>query len=112
MKNYPFDKQLSNEREVLDYFIAAILYRNDHKAESPSIAIHVFDMTHPLLKLSFPISTITDRLRDEFGALEAPGMPEDDNKDPEEDIDESWVRLYKLIIEAKKQDSLKTYPRS
>lgn len=106
MNKYPFDRSLSNESEVLDYYIDAIQYRNSHKDESPEIAMHVFDKTHPITQLSFPISEETDQLRDEFGALEAPGMPEDDEKDPDEEVDELWLRLLNLVNKVKENKTV------
>jgi len=103
MSEYPFDRSLSNETEVLDYYVDAIHYRNAHKDESPDIAIHVFDRTHPKIRLSFPTSSEIDKLRDEFGALEAPGMPEDNEKNPDEYIDEVWMRLLNLVNKAKEK---------
>jgi hypothetical protein len=103
MKEYPFDKNLSNELEVLDFFEAAIRYREDHKAQSSEIAVHVFDKAHPKPQLSFPIADDIDNLRNEFGALEAPGMPEDDDKDPDEYDDELWTRLNNLVTKAKEK---------
>jgi len=58
------------------------------------------------MQLSFPISTETDQLRDEFGALEAPGMPEDDEKDPAEEVNELWLRLLDLINKVKESRSV------
>lgn len=102
MKEYPFDKNLLNESDVLDYYVTAIQYRNTHKAESAEIAMHVFDKTHQMW-LPFPVSDEADRLRDEFGALEAPGMPENDEKDPDEEVDELWLRLLNMINEIKEK---------
>jgi hypothetical protein len=101
MKGYPFDRELSNESDVLEYYLDAIEYRTAHKDGSPAIAIHVFDKTHPALKLSFRISRDVDHLRDGFGSLEAPGMPEDDNKDPDEDVDEAWQLLLDRVNKVK-----------
>lgn len=101
MRQYPFDRNLANELDVLNYYSDAIYYRNAHKSESVDIAVHVFDRTHPKGRLSFPISAEVDRLRDEFGALEAPGMPEDDEKDPDEYVDEVWQLLDDRVKEIK-----------
>lgn len=102
MKQYPFDRDLAGESDVLDYFAAAIQYRNAHKNESADIAMHVFDRTHPRGRLTFPIGAEIDRLRDEFGALEAPGMPDNDTQSFEDHEDEVWLRLLNLIEDAKK----------
>lgn len=102
MKQYPFDRNITDESDVLDYYIDAINYRNAHKDESVDIAMHVFDRTHPKSRLSFPISTAIERLRDEFGALEAPGMPENDDEDPSDHIDRLWSRLLNLVENEKR----------
>jgi len=105
MKKYPFDRILSNEAELLDFFIEAIQYRIAHKGQSVEIAVHVFDKTHPS-SLSFPWNKVLDELRFEFIALEAPGMPEDDNKDPDEYDDELWRRLLFLVNDLKKKQTV------
>lgn len=102
MNHYPFDRNLSNEADVLNYYIDAIHYRNEHKDQSTGIAMHVFDMTHPQGMLSFPVSQEVEGLRFEFGALEAPGMPEDDEQPVENYDDMLWTRLFNLIDKAKK----------
>jgi hypothetical protein len=101
MNNYPFDRNLTNESEVLDYYIDAINYRNAQKEESAVIAMHVFDRTHPILMLTFPIDDTTDSLRNEFGALEAPGWSEDETKSLEESEDEAWEYVHGLVNKAK-----------
>lgn len=102
MSQYPFDRILSKESDVLDYFINAIQYRNMHKDRSADIAMHVFDMTHPKLRLTFPIDSKTNQLRDEFGALEAPGWSEDETKSRKESEDEAWNLVLDLVRNAKK----------
>lgn len=106
MNRYPFDRPITNESELLDYYINAIYYRTDHKDASAAIAMHVFDATHPDLKLSFPISEAAGNIRNEFGALEAPGMPDDDMKDPDEYMDDLWNRLHNLIIQTKEKQTV------
>lgn len=102
MKQYPFDRDLTSESDVLDYYVDAIHYRNSHKSESTEIAIHVFNRTHPKVRLSFAINRKVERLRDEFGALEAPGMPEDDTEDPNDYSDRLWARLLNLTENEKR----------
>jgi hypothetical protein len=105
MKKYPFDRTLSNETELLDYFIEAIQYRIAHKDRSVEIAVHVFDKTHPS-HVSFSWGKALDDLRFEFIALEAPGMPKNDDKDPDEYDDELWQRLLILVNDAKKKQTV------
>ena len=102
MKQYEFDRDLTDELDILNYFIDAIQYRTSHKNESLDVAMHVFDRTHPRGRLSFPISAATERLRDEFGALEAPGMPENDDEDPDEYMDKLWLRLLNMVENEKR----------
>jgi len=101
MERYPFDRKLFNEADILNYYSDAIHYRNEHKEQSASIAMHVFDKTHPKNALTFPISSAVDRLRDEFGALEAIGTPEDDALSMEDHENEVWLRLLDLIQKEK-----------
>lgn len=97
MHSYPFDRALGNTTELLNFYSDAIHYRNSHKAQSSEIAQYVFNATHPTIRLTFPVDTGLDRLRDEFGALEAPGMPMDDTVDPDEDEDRLWERLLTIV---------------
>jgi hypothetical protein len=101
MKTYPFDRRLPNESEVLEYYIDAIKYRDGHKDESLEIATHVFDKTHTL-QLGFSVDESMDRLRDEFGALEAPGWSKDETKSLEESEEEAWNYVSNLINKVKK----------
>jgi len=103
MTRYEFDhRPITNEVDFLDYFIDAINYRNKHKDESREIAIHVYSKTQPP-RLPFPLSDEFDDLRFEFIALEAPGMPEDNEKDPAEYDDEVWQRLLNIVTKIKVQ---------
>jgi hypothetical protein len=102
MNNYPFDRSLHSESEALDYYIDAIQYRNTHKAESSEIALHVFRRTNPNGMLSFRTSKGFDYLRNGFVTLEVPGMPLDNDKDPDEYVDELWEYLLNKIKKAKK----------
>lgn len=103
MKSYPFDRTLSTELELLDYYLDAVNYRNIHKNLSSEIATHVFNKTHQALHSPFPTSQEIVDLRYEFGALEAPGMPPNDWQDPDVYTDQVWQRLFNLLIEAKKK---------
>jgi len=87
---------IKSEKELIDFYIAAIDYRNKHKDQSPAIAQFVFDASHPL-NLPFALSKSLTSIRFEFGALEAPGMPEDDSILPEDYDDTLWNRLLRII---------------
>jgi len=102
MTVYPFDRNMRNNNDVLRFFGDAVVYREMHKSQSIDIAEHVFDFSHAQLMLTFPISKRIDDLRSEFGALEAPGSPNDDNKDVKEHIDDLWARLGLLIDKEKR----------
>jgi len=102
MDTYEFDRPLTSEEDALDYYVAAIQYRNKHKDRSIDIALHVFRRTNPKGMLSFPVSDNFERIRYEFASLEAPGMPEDDEKDPDEYVDDIWQLLLNRVEEAKK----------
>jgi hypothetical protein len=102
MNSYPFDRTLSSESDVLDYYTDVIRYRNSHKDQYQEIAIHAFDRTHPS-RLPLPWNKTLDDLRFELIALEGPGMPEDDKNDPDEYMDELWQRLLNLVEDAKKK---------
>jgi hypothetical protein len=91
------DIELQNESELLAFYLEAIEVRGDYPEYSEQIARAVFDRAHPYL-LSFGISEDASRLRDEFGALEAPGLPEDDS-DPDVYRDQLWKRLKNLVNE-------------
>jgi hypothetical protein len=82
--------------DVRRFFREAIEYRQTHKDESERIALYVFDMAHEP-RLGFPLPDNLKAIRYEFGALEAPGWPEDDSVDPDEFIDSLWSRLSALI---------------
>jgi hypothetical protein len=105
MNQYPFDRNLYNETDVLDYYVAAIEYRNDHKDQSAKIALHAFRRTNPKGMLSFTADEKLERLRYEFGALEAPGWSEDETKNLEESQDEAWKYVLNLVEKAKKNET-------
>jgi hypothetical protein len=90
-------KRLSNKADVIELFLTAINERRLNKGQSESIARDVFDRTHPS-QLTFELPHELTELRNEFGALEAPGLPED-NSDPEEYRDALWDRLLVLVHE-------------
>lgn len=95
--NYDF----KTNRDIFSFFNRAILYRNNHKEESGKVARFVFDTTHKS-KLGSLYSENIDSIRNEFGALEAPGRPAD-NSDLNEFIDHLWDRLRLIIEEGKKR---------
>jgi hypothetical protein len=106
MNQYPFERSLHNELDVLDYYSDAINYRNRHKDQSLDIALHVFRRTNPKGMLSFAPSERLMQLRFEFGALEAPGWSKDETKTLEESEDEAWQYLLNLIKKAKKSGTV------
>lgn len=77
------------------YFAEAIRIQELHPEDSEFIAREVFNRTHPSL-LSFQPDEELLWLRDEFGALEAPGLLDDDS-DPDEYRDKLWQRLKILV---------------
>lgn len=87
--------KLLTQGEVLAYFSDAIRTQEANPEASELIAHTVFDHTHPSL-LSFELSDEVLQLRDEFGALEAPGFPEDDS-DPDAYRDQLWKRVKNLV---------------
>lgn len=64
------------------------------------IARFVFDVTHETT-LGIPSNDDIQLIRQEFGALEAPGLPED-NSDPEAYEDKLWARLRSTVEEKSK----------
>jgi hypothetical protein len=89
--------RLSNKDDVIELFLTAVDERRLNKELSESIAHNVFDRTHPS-QLTFELPHELVELRNEFGALEAPGLPEDDS-DPDEYRDALWERLSLLVHE-------------
>jgi hypothetical protein len=107
MNRYTFDRSLFSERDFLEYYLDAINYRNDHKDESVEIALHVFRRTNPNGMLSFSASRELERLRFEFGALEAPGWSNDEKKTLEESQDEAWSYVAEMVEKQKKAGQFK-----
>lgn len=91
------DKELRNESELISYYLEAIEIRTLHPELSEEIAREVFDQTHPST-LPFIVNDDTQRLRDEFGALEAPGLP-DDYTNPDVYREQLWQRLKYIVNE-------------
>lgn len=87
----------STPKEVVDYFLSAVEYRNSHKSQSIEIARYVFDVTHES-RIGFHLSEKLERIRYEFGALEAPGTP-DGGEDVMSYDDRLWERLAAMINE-------------
>lgn len=87
--------ELSTPSDVQAYFGEAIRIRELRPEDSETIARAVFDHTHPS-QLSFRLDEKLLRLRDEFGALEAPGLSDDD-ADPDMYRNELWRRLKNLV---------------
>lgn len=97
MKSYltNLDYICTDSLDLLDYYQSAIELRELHKDDSEKIARLVFDSTHPS-KLSFEPPRLLTEIRNEFGALEAPGMPSD-NTDPDTYRDFLWRRLEIMV---------------
>ncbi|MGD8374282.1 MAG: hypothetical protein PVI21_05520 [Candidatus Woesebacteria bacterium] len=87
-----------NKQDIISFFNEALLYRQSHKNQSEKIACFVFDTTHES-KIGLLYNKRIDTIRNEFGALEAPGLP-DNNQDPDEFADYLWSRLGLLVKEA------------
>lgn len=92
---------ISTEDDLFKFFNEAIEYRDAHKQESRKIAIFVFDNTHPAIT-NIPLNDDLERIRFEFGALEAPGSPEADI-DRDKYDDKLWRRLSDMISETNKK---------
>ncbi len=103
MTNYPINRELLNDLDILDYYLDAIVYRNTHKDVSREVALDVFNTTHPITQLSFAPNKEVSDLRFSFSALEAPGAPDDYEQDYDEYEDELWKHLYDLIIKLKER---------
>lgn len=87
---------IKSEKELIDFYIAAIKYRNNNKEKSTEIAKFIFDASHEL-NLNFKLSDKLSSIRFEFGSLEAPGNPEDENISPDTYDDILWDRLFQTI---------------
>lgn len=87
-----------SEAQVLEYFRLALQTRARSPESSREIAYGVFTMTSSE-NLLFTPSTQLSRLRDEFGALEAPGLENQDSNEQEakQFEDRLWLRLEGLV---------------
>lgn len=94
-RSEPFE----NEDQVLEYFRVALHLRARSRAASSEIARAVFTMTSSEF-LNFTPSAHLSRIRDEFGALEAPGLEHQDSSEDEanEFEDKLWKRLEGLVL--------------
>lgn len=90
---------IRTDADAFRFFKQAVEYRNEHKDEYDKIARFVFDSTHQMIT-GVELSSDVDWLRSEFIALEAPGMPPDDEANPDEYVDELWSRLDMMVDEA------------
>lgn len=86
--------------DIFSFFLSAIGYREKHKDQSEQVALYVFNVTHKN-KLGILYSDDIDAIRNEFGALEAPGQP-DDNTEPDVFVDHLWDRLRAIIEKSQK----------
>ena len=92
------DYDFKTQKDIFLFFAQAIVYRSSHKKESEKIARFVFDVTHNS-RLGALYTDGIDVIRNEFGALEAPGAP-DNSIRPDQYVDYLWDRL-RLIVEEK-----------
>lgn len=60
--------------------MTALMCRARTPVDSPEIARWTFDATNPQ-RLAFSLDPGLEKIRDEFGALEAPGSPENPSMD-------------------------------
>lgn len=91
-------KPFESEDEVLDYFRVALQARAQSREASCEIARTVFTTTS-IEFLDFTPSEHLSRLRYEFGALEAPGLENQDSDElqAKEFEDKLWRRLEGLV---------------
>lgn len=73
---FEYSKPLKSVRNILDLYIEAISYRENHKHQSKQIARFVFYVVH-FDRILFELLEELEILRYEFGALEAPGLGND-----------------------------------
>lgn len=90
---------IRTDADALRFFKQAVKYRGGHKDEYGKITRFVFDSTHQMIT-NVELASDIDWLRLEFIALEAPGMPPDDDTDPDKYVDGLWLRLDRMIDEA------------
>ena len=88
------DQRLEGVKAI---FLEALEYREVHKDESHRIAIGVFCVTSAE-KLGVELPARFSRVRDEFGALEAPGMSPDGSQSQSEFEDSLWRRLHAMVL--------------
>lgn len=99
MESFYDSPVIRTDADALRFFKQAVEYRSGHKDEYGKIARFVFDSTHQMIT-GAELSSDIEWLRSEFIALEAPGMPPDDEANPDEYVDELWSRLDMLVDEA------------
>lgn len=95
---------IKSKNELIDFFVNSIKVRNEYKNDSAQIARYVFDMTNQS-NIPFKMTDELLNIRFEFGALEAPGSPEDVDISFDEYDDKLWKRLLEMVL-AIKMDSL------
>ena len=86
---------LSTNEGVLDFYKEMLNYRTLHKACSNEIARFSFDTTY-VISSDVKIDERIKDIRYEFGALEAPGQPDDDMYE-DGYVDSLWARLSGLV---------------
>ena len=88
---------IETHEDLRVYFRLAIQLRFANREQSAQIARCVFNQTHRS-RLTFTLTEKESRIRDEFGALEAPGSfcTKDENLQKARE-DELWRRLEDLL---------------
>lgn len=95
MRSLSSGNNFKTRADILTFFSRAIEYRENHKKESGKIAQFVFDTTHKS-RLGELFDDDIEFLRNEFGALEAPGLPPD-KMTGDEYVDCLWGRLEVMV---------------
>ena len=88
---------IESEIDLIRFYGAAIDFRNVHKEHSADIALYVFDATNQTAELHFHPAADLVAIRYEFGALEAPGTPNDPDMSYQDFDDMLWERLHQLV---------------
>lgn len=105
--SYKTSKDINSREEFVDYYLEAIDYRNKNKSElsSDELALRVFNDIHQG-ELSFTLGDDLERIRDEMGALSAPGAPDEDDVDYGEYEDRLWSELRAMVVSTRDAERL------
>lgn len=98
MQDLPNSAEVSRTEDVKNIFLKALDFREAAKDQSCQIALDVFDRTSEQ-QLTFELPVEYSRVRDEFGALEAPGSPPNDSQPQLEFEDFLWRRLRTMVLD-------------